>query len=518
VSLTSIDEHELKIRVAEILNRWPAAGLAMGVVRNGSLEWFYGHGLADVASNTPVTEDTAFRIASISKTFTAIAVMQLWERGVVDLDAPANDYLRAYRLIPAKAGFRPATLRHLLTHTSGIGELRGLTDLLRPTLGSEVQSGPVPSLAEYYRGGLRVEAEPGTRFAYTDHGFATLGQIVEDVSEEPFDRYLREHVFRPLGMEHTDTVRERVRPRLATGYVLRSGGLKAVAEREFALGGAGFVYSTTRDMARYIAALQGGGGNEHGSVLKPETLVTMFEPHYQPDPRVPGIGLAFFRAHAGGHRMIEHQGILPGFSSQLFVAPDDGIGVIAFANVGSPAPLWLPWETAALLRLLLDIPDDKVRTDVPQHPEIWDDLCGSYGPPGPVTDVRARAMVTAGAKVLVRRGQLTIRVLGPVPSLLTGLRLHPDDNKDPYVFRIDLARFGLGTARIVFNRKTGAGTTALHLDVFPLTLKKQPETWKRKRWVTAALAAGIVAIAARQRRAGRARRCSPTANGHYRHL
>lgn len=73
------------------------------MVRNGSLEWFHGHGVADLGSGTPVTEDTVFRIASISKTFTAIAVMRLWEQGLVDLDAPANDYLRAYRLIAAKA-------------------------------------------------------------------------------------------------------------------------------------------------------------------------------------------------------------------------------------------------------------------------------------------------------------------------------------------------------------------------------------------------------------------------------
>ena len=73
------------------------------MVRNGRLEFFSGHGLADIASNTPVTQDTVFRIGSITKTFTAIAVLQLWEQGLVDLDAPANDYLRAYQLIPAKA-------------------------------------------------------------------------------------------------------------------------------------------------------------------------------------------------------------------------------------------------------------------------------------------------------------------------------------------------------------------------------------------------------------------------------
>jgi CubicO group peptidase (beta-lactamase class C family) len=87
----------------------------------------------------------------------------------------------------------------------------------------------VPSLAEYYRGGLHVDVEPGTKWAYSNHGFATLGQIVEDVSGLRFGRYLRERVFGPLGMESSDLVRsERVRPRLATGYALRSGGLKAV--------------------------------------------------------------------------------------------------------------------------------------------------------------------------------------------------------------------------------------------------------------------------------------------------
>jgi CubicO group peptidase (beta-lactamase class C family) len=105
VSARSIAELELKTVVAEALNRWPAAGLAAGVVRDRSLAWFYGHGLADIESGTPVAEDTVVRIASISKTFTAIAVMQLWEQGLVDLDAPANDSLRAYRLVPAKAGF-----------------------------------------------------------------------------------------------------------------------------------------------------------------------------------------------------------------------------------------------------------------------------------------------------------------------------------------------------------------------------------------------------------------------------
>lgn len=254
------DQLEVKASVDNILNRHPAVGLAVGVVRDGALESFFAHGLADIASNTPVTRDTVFRIGSITKTFTAIAVMQLSEQGLVDLDAPANNYLRAYRLVPAKARFRPATVRHLLTHTAGISEQVPPSGLLRRDFGETVKlGGRIPSLAEYYRGGLRLEAEPGTRFRYGDHGPATLGQLVEDVSGQPFHRYLREHVFGPLGMADTALLRSEVDPsRLATGYRLGSRGARAVAQREYVPAGAGAIFSTPRDMARYLAALLGG--------------------------------------------------------------------------------------------------------------------------------------------------------------------------------------------------------------------------------------------------------------------
>jgi CubicO group peptidase (beta-lactamase class C family) len=119
-----IDDIGLKTKVAEVLDRWPSAGLAAGVVRGGTLEWFLGHGVANVGSKEPITQDTVFRIGSLTKTFTAVAVMQLCEQGLVDLDAPASNYLRSVQLVPAKASFRPATVRHLLTHTAGIGYWR----------------------------------------------------------------------------------------------------------------------------------------------------------------------------------------------------------------------------------------------------------------------------------------------------------------------------------------------------------------------------------------------------------
>ena len=493
-----VDERHLRAEIEEALSRWPTAGLAVGVVRNGALAWFHGHGVADIASNTPVTEDTVFRIASITKTFTAIAVMQLWERGLVDLDAPANDYLRGFALVPRKAGLPPATLRHLLTHTAGIPAVRTPSDLLRPVMGWGMPVGhPTPSLAEYYRGGLRVDTEPGSRWAYSNHGFATLGQIVEDVSGLPLDRYLRERIFGPLGMENSDLIRsDRVRSRLATGYTLRAGGLQAVADREIVTAGASSVYSTTGDMARYVSALLGGGANEHGSVLRPETLARMFEPHYQPDPRLPGMGLAFFRNEVGGHPTVGHDGIWTGFCSDMLLAPEEGIGVLVFANTGGFDPRSVSAPLAnALLRLLLGLPQDTVRTDVPERPWLWGDLCGWYSfGPGVLTDPQPRMVLGGGLEVVVRRGQLTLRGQTPIPVVRRGLRLHPESD-DPYAFRIDLSALGLDPSPVVFGRAADGKVTALHLGLSPMSFKKRPDLRNPRQWVGSALVAGAVAIA-----------------------
>ncbi len=484
-------------RIRELLQRRPTVGLALGVVRDGRLAYFHGHGLADIASNRPITERTVFRIASVTKLFTAIAVMQLAERGLIDLDAPASEYLRAYDLVPAKPGFRPATVRDLLTHTAGIPEVVHVADLLHPGWGpfgmrpaefSVPVGEPMPTLAEYYRGGLRVTVDPGTSFQYTNHGFATLGQLVEDVSGIPPARYFRERLFEPLGMLDSDLARSgRVAAHLATGYVLGRGGAEPVPDRDWICGAAGGVYSTPHDIGALVAALLGGGANEHGRVLADDSLATMFEPHYQPDPRVAGRGLGFFRAEAAGHRIVGHDGLLPGFNSELLVAPDDGVGVFAFTNGASGAFVWLGIELDRLLRQLLGVPDDATRTDVPHNPEIWGELCGRYQlPPG--TDLRGRVALGAGAQVFVRGGRLMARVLTPVPALLRGLPLHPDDRDDPNVFRLDLSTLGMPTVRVVFGRDI-AGSPVVHVE-----LPGQPLSLERVRTTSGARAAAITSV------------------------
>jgi hypothetical protein len=216
----------------------------------------------------------------------------------------------------------------------------------------------------------------------------------------------------------------------------------------------------------------------------------MFEPHYQPDPHIPGIGLAFFRGHVGGRRVVEHDGILPGFNSTLLLAPDDGVGLIAFTNGSSDAFSWLQIELDRLLRQLLGISEAIGRSDVPHRPDIWADLCGRYVFPPRIADLRVRLMLSGGAEVFVGGGRLRVRLLTPVPIPFRGLPLEPDDEHDPYVFRLDLSRFGMPSVRVVFSHNAGGRATVVHTDLGgqPLTLVR-PRDAGTSHWLGRALGA-----------------------------
>jgi CubicO group peptidase (beta-lactamase class C family) len=490
-----VAEADLRRTVARELRRWPSAGIALAVVPEHGPPRFLGHGVADVASGRPVDEDTVFRVGSLTKLLTAAAVMQLHERGLIVLDAPAADYLRAFRLVPAKAGFRPATVRHLLTHSGGVGYWRRRSDLLlHPGLGSGDLAREILPPAELYRGGLLVDVEPGTRWAYSNHGFAALGQIVADVSGETLDRYLREHVFRPLGMADTDLVlNDRLRTHLATGYVVRHGRLTAVRFREVATPGSGGVYSTARDMARFVAAMLRGGVAEHGRVLAAESVASMFRPHFRPDPHLAGMGLGFERRQERGRTFIGKTGVVSGFLSAIGMAPDEGIGVVVLGNTGgldgrgAPAPL-----SEALSRLLVGLPEDPVRDDVPPHPEVWRAQCGWYAPDaGPVTDLMPRLVMGAGLEVAVRRRELVLTPLTPVPGLRVPMVLHPDDPDDPRVYRVSYPQYGW-TLGVVFTEDT---PPRLLLDL--MSFEKRPDWENPRRWVAGVAAAGAAAAALR---------------------
>jgi CubicO group peptidase (beta-lactamase class C family) len=336
---------------------------------------------------------------------------------------------------------------------------------------------------------------------YSNHGFATLGQVVEDVTGVPFDRYLREHVFDPLGMDHSDLiVSERLRGRLATGYVLRRHGLEPVPWRDVPTPGGGGICSTVSDMANYVAALLGGGRNATGSILRPETVASMFRPHFQPDPRIPGMGLAFDLSMDGGHRIVGKDGVVSGFLALLLLAPDDDIGVVVLSNTGGldarGAATPLGW---AIMRHLLGLPYYPFRRDAVAFPEVWADLCGWYGlAPGPMTNVFIRLLMGAGAEVRVRNRQLLLQPLSPIPAMRRGMRLYPDDPDDPYVFRIDMSEMGKPPMPVVFTAGSGGAQRPAERLCFGETVfHRRPDALNPRVLATSAVGAGAIAAAIR---------------------
>jgi hypothetical protein len=257
------------------------------------------------------------------------------------------------------------------------------------------------------------------------------------------------------------------------------------------------MYSTTGDIARYVAALLTMAAGDRAGVLRPETLAIMFQPHFQPDPRVPGMGLAFELGEETGHKTVGKTGILSGFHSAISLAPDEGIGVIVFSNTGGldgrgpTGPL-----AAMLIRRLLGLSVDPIRIDLPPQPETWNEICGWYGlSPGPVTNLILRGLMGAGAEIVVEGGQLMLKPLTPIPAMRRGFRLYPDDPHDPRVFRIYFPEFGM-EFRVVFDVGPKGGTaTRLIMDM--MSFERRPGFRNPRPWLAGGLALGAGALAVR---------------------
>ena len=286
------DELDLERVVASALTRWPTAGLCVAVVRNGAVD-FFSHGVADVATQRPASKDTVFRIGSLTKTITAVAVMQLCEAGLVDLDAPANDYLRAFQLVPAKASFGPATVRHLLTHTAGAGFWRRLSDVLAPRCrlgrdgaGRRTARRVLPRRsASRRRAGDQVGVQqPRVRRPGPDRG-GRLGRAARPVLP-------RARLRARSGMEHTALVlSDQLRAELATGYTLRSAraGARRTPGGSHARRRRPVLHGCRHGALRHRAVARRRRTRPAACSPRRQSR-TMFRPHFQPDPRVRGHG------------------------------------------------------------------------------------------------------------------------------------------------------------------------------------------------------------------------------------
>jgi hypothetical protein len=190
---------------------------------------------------------------------------------------------------------------------------------------------------------------------------------------------------------------------------------------------------------------------------------------------------------------------MPGFNADLLLAPDDGTAVIGLTN-GSPGAMgWLPIEMDRLLRASMGVAQDAIRTDVPHRPEVWHELIGVYQLPPGVSDLRERAMLGGGVEVLARGGRLVARLRLPIPALWRGVTLHPDDDADPYVYRLDLAGMGMPVVRVAFNPKAPGGRV-MHTDLACLSLPERPRAGGWRPAFVAALLGGALLLAWRRPR------------------
>jgi D-alanyl-D-alanine carboxypeptidase len=310
-------------------------GLQIAVYKDGAPILVRGYGLANLELGVPVANDTVFRIGSVTKQFTAAAVLVMAEDGKLSL----NDTLvKFYPDFPRAADI---TLAQMLHHTSGIHNYTEDASATAELLARRT----TPQTVAYLAGLPKTQDfEPGTNYRYSNAAYFLLGAIVEKVSGQPLATVLKTRFFDPLGMTRTALDDEaQIVPGRAAGYDATGPGQFANAEFLSMTGvaGAGAMRSTASDLARWNAALFGG------KVLKPDSLAAMTTPGKLNDGRTSGQAItAQYPSITGreygygvelgsleGHRKVDHDGDLPGFNAQLTQFPDDHVTVVVLANV-----------------------------------------------------------------------------------------------------------------------------------------------------------------------------------------
>lgn len=306
------------------LERENIAGAVVAVVKDGKVVFAKGYGYADVEKKKSVTpDDTLFRPGSISKLFTWTAIMQLVQQGKLDLDHDVNDYLDFK--IPATYP-QPITLRNVLTHTTGFEET--FKELFVP------EGTALHSLKDYLTHHMPKRIfPPGAVPAYSNYAATLAGYIVERTAGQPFNDYVAEHIFRPLGMQHSTFLQPlpaELKPLMSNGYNLASDHPKPFEVVEPAPAGA--LASTAADLSRFMIAHLQDGRYENAEILSPQIAQEMHARQKGFNPELNAMALGFYEESRNGHRIIGHGGDTFYFHSDLHLVLDAGVGFFVSYN------------------------------------------------------------------------------------------------------------------------------------------------------------------------------------------
>ncbi|MFO0937411.1 MAG: serine hydrolase [Gemmataceae bacterium] len=312
--LTPFIEHEVKDK------KLPA--LSIAIVDDQRVVWSKGFGFRDGKQKIPANENTIYRVGSVSKLFTDVAIMQLVEKNQLDLDAPVTQYLPDFKPVVTEAD-KPITLRMLMSHRSGLIREPPVGNYFDPT-----EPGLAKTVASL--NGIPVVYPPGTREKYSNAAIGVVGYVLEKTQKEQYERYVQRKVLEPLGMSHSSFLpTDAVRKNLADAVMWTYHGREFPAPTfELGTSPAGCMYSTVLDLAKFQSALFAGGKG----VLKPETIQAMLTPQYAKGNAKRGFGLGFSIGELEGHKQIGHGGAIYGFATNFSALPDQKLGVVVVCS------------------------------------------------------------------------------------------------------------------------------------------------------------------------------------------
>ncbi len=303
--------------VQDLMKKRHIPGVSVAVVKDGKILLAKGYGLANVELDVPATETTVYQLASVTKTFTATAIMMLVKEGKISLEDKITE-----RLPDLPAAWVKVTVRNLLSHTSGIKSYTSVKDFGKTMRKDYTQREIIDLVAKE-----PLEFPPGEKWNYSNTGYFLLGMLIEKVSDKTYGEFMAERIFKPLGMTHTRVNELRaIIPNRAQGYEWNGKELKngeyVSPTQPFA---AGMLVSSVSDLVKWDESLS------KNTLLDEADLKQMWTPTRLSKGEA-GYGFGWSTAKANGHRLVSHGGGIPGFSTELSRFLDDKLTVIVLTN------------------------------------------------------------------------------------------------------------------------------------------------------------------------------------------
>jgi len=318
-------QEQLEPLIRQVMRQANMPGFAIAIVEGDKVVYSSGFGLKNLQSKEPVTARSLFHMASITKPFVATSVMQLWEQGKIDLDAPVVKYLPYFRM--ADERYKKITVRQMLGHISGMPDVQDY-EWDKPQYDDEALERYVKSLSN-----LPLIAEPGTRRQYSNIAFEVLGDVIAKVSGISFEEYVQKNILEPLGMNDSTLLVKKTDPKLLTSPHVRGPSYEVEVSKVFPYNRmhspSSTLYSNVLNMSRWAIANMYGGELGGKRILKASTYDVMWKPF---GDQLPQVGISWFLSKYKDHRVVTHSGGDTGFVSNLVMLPDQKIAVVMMSN------------------------------------------------------------------------------------------------------------------------------------------------------------------------------------------